>query len=187
MNRSRNAAVALLALVLAASAMRDGLAHGPQMAGRNHAPANVVTVPPPYLPVWIPGSGPGYPAPWLPAMPPSSNVGSANGNNILSQPPPEVPRIFPDNQEHHVGDLSADERKSLKLACGSPQVQGVAAFHQCMVGQLNVLRAAGPRPNLNVLSPSERSSVELACKDAMRQGPARYNHCCAVHAREVHR
>lgn len=202
MNGLHNTAIALTVSAVLVGIVPDGLAHGPLATGRSGAPANVATAPsvasPVYPPVWIPGTipgrtpswlpgtVPGYPPTWFPAMPRDNNIGNTP-NSVLSVPPSEVGNIVPDNGMRQSGDLSADEQKSLELACGDPLVRGVAAHHQCVVGQINLLRAAGQRPNLNLLSPSERSSVEQACVEARRQGPALYNHCRAAHAQGVHR
>jgi hypothetical protein len=199
MNRRNRASASLLMLVAAATILPAGSAHDRQTEQHANAdqhprapniviapPANAVPAPLPYPPVWIPGTIPGQPPQaWFPAMPPTNNVDTTTPNGVLSGPPATTANIHP-HRETPPGDLSREERESLKLACGNPEIQGVAAYRQCVTGQINVLRSAGARPDLDTLSPSERSSVELACVDAKRQGPALYDRCRAVHAREVH-
>jgi len=99
-------------------------------------------------------------------------------------PPAPAEDIFPPIETRH---LSAEERRSLELACGNPLAQGSALHRQCVIGQLNALRAAGPQPDPKLLSPSERSFVEQACAETRRQGPALYNRCRAAQARSLRR
>jgi hypothetical protein len=206
MNGSRSVAVALLALAILAGIAPDGFAHGPLAVRQSGASPHVANAPPVAPPVtspvyppvwlpgtipgrtpsWLPGTVPGYPPTWLPAMPRDNNIGNQPPNGVLSIPPPEVGNTFP-RGILQPGDLSAEEQKSLDLVCGSPLVHGVAAYNQCVVGQINLMQAAGRRPNLDTLSPSERSSVEQVCMEAKRQGPALYNHCLAVHGPSMHR
>jgi hypothetical protein len=77
-----------------------------------------------------------------------------------------------------LSNLSTSDRFSIESACStSKYVEGPAAYHQCLSGQLAQL-GTSQAPNLTDLSTSDRFSIESACSTSKYvEGPAAYHQC----------
>ena len=92
---------------------------------------------------------------------------------------------YPEQGRQSQVALTADERSSIELACIISKSQGIAAYNNCVDGQLRQLPSAPRTPSMSGLSYDEKSAIELACITTKSKGAASYNRCLASQIREL--
>ncbi|GGZ94089.1 DnaJ domain-containing protein [Novosphingobium arvoryzae] len=97
-------------------------------------------------------------------------------SDVVNQNPPiNSPQSYP--PQITAENLDRDERLSLQLACMNAQMQGPAAYNQCVQQQISQISPSNRHPEKSQLDRDQQLSLQLACMNAQMQGPEAYNQC----------